>query len=165
MVPISFVMMWAYPVSPYLLKNASSRREERGESHDYTPSSYQGGVGGIHAFLSMMNPVDIFKAIAVAFTVAFRIRMNKSSNSSTSQIHNSFSSRTQYNAAYSQLAPADDGYNQRLIAPQYSYAGADQQPDQYGYNPRNNQTQGGYQSDARGNYQGESYAMGGMGSR
>lgn len=72
MVPISFIVFWAYPVGPYKLKNLVDRRAERGEHHEYAPSSYQGGLFGIRAFIDMINPFDVIKATFAAFSVAAR---------------------------------------------------------------------------------------------
>lgn len=72
MVPISIVVFWAYPVGPYKLEHVVSRRSERGEHHEYAPTSYQGGFLGLRAFTSMLNPFDVIKATFAAFTVAAR---------------------------------------------------------------------------------------------
>lgn len=64
MVPLSFLFMWAYPWRVYL----DSYSIVGDEQHPGRPSkSYQGGPFGIHAWLAMINPSDIFRAILFAF--------------------------------------------------------------------------------------------------
>ncbi|KFY28375.1 hypothetical protein V491_00498 [Pseudogymnoascus sp. VKM F-3775] len=60
MVPISLLMVWAYPVSPYRMRPSTSRNFEG------VPTSYQGGFLGIRAFLSMVNPSDTIEGAAFA---------------------------------------------------------------------------------------------------
>ncbi|OAA53124.1 hypothetical protein ISF_08965 [Cordyceps fumosorosea ARSEF 2679] len=72
MVPISFVVFWAYPVGPYKLEHLVARGAERGEAQNWAPTSYQGGILGIYAFISMLNPFDVIKATFAAFAVGAR---------------------------------------------------------------------------------------------
>lgn len=86
MVPISFVVLWAYPVGPYKLESLVARGAERGETQHWAPTSYQGGFLGIWAFLSMLNPVDVIKATFAAVGVGARdyasAKMNRRDNGS-----------------------------------------------------------------------------------
>lgn len=57
MVPISLVMVWSYPVKPYVLHSDPERA--------YNPS-YQGGALGYRALLGMMSPSDTLRGIVRA---------------------------------------------------------------------------------------------------
>ncbi|KAI8654182.1 hypothetical protein NCS56_01374800 [Fusarium sp. Ph1] len=64
MVPLSLLFMWAYPWRVYL----DSYSIDDAEEHPGRPlKSYQGGPFGIHAWLAMINPSEIFRAILFAF--------------------------------------------------------------------------------------------------
>lgn len=138
MVPISFVIMWAYPVGPYRLENAASKKAERGETHDYAASSYQGGAGGIRAFIDMVNPIDIIKAITVAFSFAIQERMNQRDSSRNEYYSMSQQTSTSQQPLYNQQQQQQYQYGQgHMPAPQPAY----------------NQSQMGYQNTYGNNNQ------------
>lgn len=71
MVPISFLMLWAYPVRPYRLGQPRKyAAAEAGEEIVFRPSNYQGGPFGLWAFLAMLNPRDGLEGLAFAFKMA-----------------------------------------------------------------------------------------------
>lgn len=131
MVPISLVIMWAYPVGPYHLKSSNARRAERGEEHEYTPTSYQGGPLGIHAFLSLLNPSDVIKAIFVAFGHAISqgtSQLSDKVNQGSSRFNSS--DNNQYNGGYSQQQPQYQ-QQQQYQQPQPAYGQGRPQYNQY----------------------------------
>lgn len=130
--PISFLVMWAYPVAPYLLENISEKREERGETHDYVPTSYQGGIGGIRAFTSMVNPLDVIKAIIAAFSVALKERASKYNSGesfSPAKYLNQFTgnSNGNQNSNYPQHPPSSYGQGRSQGPPGYDAGSYGQQ--------------------------------------
>lgn len=132
MVPISLLVMWAYPVAPYLLENISAKREERGETHDYVPTSYQGGIGGTRAFASMVNPLDVIKAIIAAFSVALKERaskLNSAESFSPAKYMNQFTGNNNraHNGNYPQHLPSSYGQGRSQGPPGYD-AGSYAQP-------------------------------------
>lgn len=65
MVPISLLLIWAYPVGPYKYGwSGESSERVPGESDSRT---YQGGFLGIRAFIATVNPVETIKGVFVAF--------------------------------------------------------------------------------------------------
>lgn len=164
MVPISFIIMWAYPVTPYLLSQSTARRSERGETHEYAPTSYQGGALGIHAFLAMLNPVDIIKAIAAAFTFFARDRKSKigSGSQNSSQYYSNAPPQQQYNGP-----SYNNGNFQQQPGAGYVYAPGqgpprNSPPSPYVYgNSASRGGQRGHRNDGRRDqYGNESYPMG-----
>ncbi|KAM0430011.1 hypothetical protein ACHAPT_006017 [Fusarium lateritium] len=66
MVPLSLLFMWAYPWRVYLDSDSVESTEDL-EHPGRSMKSYQGGPFGIHAWLAMINPSDILRAILFAF--------------------------------------------------------------------------------------------------
>ncbi|OBT79627.1 hypothetical protein VF21_01365 [Pseudogymnoascus sp. 05NY08] len=65
MVPISLLVIWAYPVAPYKYGPAGEACErEPGETY---PRTYQGGFLGVRAFIDVVNPVETAKGVVIAF--------------------------------------------------------------------------------------------------
>ncbi|OBT56755.1 hypothetical protein VE04_03929 [Pseudogymnoascus sp. 24MN13] len=65
MVPISLLVIWAYPVAPYKYGPAGEACErEPGETY---PRTYQGGFLGVRAFMDVVNPVETATGVVIAF--------------------------------------------------------------------------------------------------
>ncbi|KFX89728.1 hypothetical protein O988_08534 [Pseudogymnoascus sp. VKM F-3808] len=65
MVPISLLLIWAYPVGPY--KYGPSGEACERQSGDRNTRSYQGGFLGVRAFIAVVNPIETIKGVALAF--------------------------------------------------------------------------------------------------
>lgn len=65
MVPISLLVIWAYPVGPYKY-GPSGEACEREPGACYS-RSYQGGFLGIGAFIAAVSPVETIKGVVLAF--------------------------------------------------------------------------------------------------
>lgn len=64
MVPISLLIIWAYPVGPYKYGPFGEACErEPGETY---PRTYQGGFLGFRAFVDVVNPVETSKGVIIA---------------------------------------------------------------------------------------------------
>ena len=70
MVPLSFLLVYAYPWRPYLLPRRSATATGMGSysAADFAAGgmSYQGGPLGVWAWLSMLNPLETIKNILTA---------------------------------------------------------------------------------------------------
>lgn len=65
MVPISLLIIWAYPVGPY--KYGPSGEACERERDELPPKSYKGGFLGIRALFLMLNPTETAKGVFTAF--------------------------------------------------------------------------------------------------
>ncbi|EEQ27197.1 conserved hypothetical protein [Microsporum canis CBS 113480] len=65
MVPISLLVIWAYPVGPYKYGLSGEGCEREPEAHP--PRSYQGGFLGVRAFISTASPLETIKGVVFAF--------------------------------------------------------------------------------------------------
>lgn len=64
MVPISLLVVYAYPLTPYV-----SQRNPETAPEAFQPS-YQGGPGGVRAYLAMLSPAENMEALFFAFRMA-----------------------------------------------------------------------------------------------
>jgi hypothetical protein len=65
MVPISLLLIWAYPVGPYKYGQSGEACER--QSGERNTRSYQGGFLGVRAFIAVANPMETIKGVALAF--------------------------------------------------------------------------------------------------
>lgn len=74
MVPITLLFVHAYPLKPYILNRDPEAADGRPQG---LPKSYQGGVGGVRAYLAMINPSENIEGLMFAFRMAREDRRRK----------------------------------------------------------------------------------------
>ena len=86
MVPISLIVVWAYPVGPYRVQSSNARQ---GSGNDCNRISYQGGFLGVKAFIGMMNPSDAINGTAFAVKLLMKQVPTQHGTGNYQEVHES----------------------------------------------------------------------------
>ena len=152
MVPLSFLLVYAYPWRPYLLPRRSATATGMGSysAADFAAGgmSYQGGPLGVWAWLSMLNPLETIKNILTA------VRNFMSANEGPTRVKDAAyepdSGDERYSYGYSQ-PPLQQQQQQQQGYDQHSSYGQG-----YGYDSRRGQSPApGYDYGYGGQQQGQ----------